>query len=208
MADKWIIAFLMSMMWIRGQAMRNQINKMVADSTKWMIAQQFSFQPEKHFDDYDKAKGTTTSPETREKLKEIFVNQNYEVSPNNAMHLNNLKDITGYANLFYHQHWTVYISKISKKFATTDNPLAIRFPKAKGLYGRTFLERAHYFPLTPDIFILATESNDAPDKPRIRFKRKTLLKRDEGEVLELKQSWPTKLINIFTQRISRIWKTC
>jgi Protein of unknown function (DUF4238) len=36
-----------------------------------------------------------------------------------------------------------------------------------------------------DIFILATESNDAPDKPRIRFKRKTLLKRDEGEVLEL-----------------------
>ena len=101
------------------------------------------------------------------------------------VHLDNLENIKGFANLFYHQYWTVYISKVSSKFVTTDNPLAIRFPKAKGFYGRSFFERAHYFPLTPDIFILATEPDDAPDKPGIRFKRKTLLKGSEGQVLEL-----------------------
>jgi Protein of unknown function (DUF4238) len=182
--DKWIIAFLMSMMWMRGQETRKQIHRIEEETTKWMIAQQFSIQPEKCFDDYDKATGKTTSPETREKFKEIFVNQDYEVIPNNAMHLNSLKNIKQYANLFYHQHWTIYISKISKKFATTDNPLAIKFPKAKGwLYGRTFLERAHYFPLTSDIFILATEPDDATSKPETRLKRKTLLKGSESMVL-------------------------
>jgi hypothetical protein len=73
----------------------------------------------------------------------------------------------------------------SSKFVTTDNPLAIRFPKAKGLlHGRPFLERAHYFPLTSDISILATESHDAPEKPGIRFKRKTLLKGSESAMLD------------------------
>ncbi|HZL78972.1 MAG TPA: DUF4238 domain-containing protein, partial [Candidatus Limnocylindrales bacterium] len=125
------------------------------------------------------------SPEIRKKIQEIMVNKEYEIKPNNTMHLKNLENIKGFANLFYYQYWTVYISKVSNKFTTTDNPLAIRFPKSKGLYGRTFLKRAHYFPLTPDIFILATESDDAPGKPGIRLKRKTLLKGGEGKVLDL-----------------------
>lgn len=114
-----------------------------------------------------------------------MVKNDFEIEPTNAMHLKNLENIKGFANLFYHQHWTVYISKVFNKFTTTDNPLATKFPKTKGLYGRTFLERAHYFPLTPDIFILATESDDIPDKPGIRLKRKTLLKGSEGKVLDL-----------------------
>ena len=61
----------------------------------------------------------------------------------------------------------------------------VKFPKAKGLYGGTFLERAHYFPLTPDIFIVATESDDSANKPETRLKRKTLFKGSEAEVLEL-----------------------
>lgn len=39
--------------------------------------------------------------------------------------------------------------------------------------------------MTPDIFILATESDDAPGKPGIRLKRKALLKGSEGNVLDL-----------------------
>jgi hypothetical protein len=67
---------------------------------------------------------------------------------------------------------------------TTDNPLAVKFPKSKGLYGKTFSERTHYFPLTPDIFIVATESHDSPDKPGIRLKRKTLFGGSERDILE------------------------
>ena len=176
----------MSMLWIRGQEMRKQIHRLTNEMGKWMLGQEYSIHPDKLFDEHDKAKGVTTSPEERKIMQEIIVNKEYEIIPNNAMHLQNFENIAGYANLFYHQHWTVYISKVSSKFATTDNPLAVRFPKAKGfLHGRTFLERAHYFPLTPDIFIVATESDDAPDRPGIRLKRKTFFKGDEIKVLDL-----------------------
>lgn len=185
-ADKWIVAFLMSMLWIRGQEMRKQIHRIEKETTKWMIETELSIQPDRFFNEYERKNGVKISPELRGKLQKMMTSGEVELKPTNAMHLQNLDNIKGFANLFYHQHWTVFISKVSSKFVTTDNPLAIRFPKAKGiLHGQTFLERAHYFPLTPDIFILATESNDAPDKPGIRLKRKTLLTGGESEVLEL-----------------------
>jgi hypothetical protein len=165
--------------------MRKQIHRIEKETTKWMIETEFSIQPDRLFDEYEKKRGVTIPPELRKKLQEMMVKNEFEIEPTNAMHLKNLENIKGFANLFYHQHWTVYISKVSNKFTTTDNPLAIKFPKAKGIYDRTFLERAHYFPLTPDIFILATESDDTPDKPGIRLKRKTLLKGSEGKVLDL-----------------------
>jgi hypothetical protein len=184
--DKWIIALLMSMLWIRGREMRKQIHRIEKETTKWMIETEYSIQPDRLFNEYEKKRGVTISPELRKKLHEMMVNKEFEIEPNNLKHLQNFENINDFANLFYFQYWTVYISKVSSKFTTTDNPLATKFPKAKGgLYGRTFLERAHYFPLTPDIFIFATESDDAPGKPGIRLKRKTLSKGSEGKVLDL-----------------------
>jgi hypothetical protein len=176
-ADKWIVAFLMSMLWIRGPEMRKQIHRIEKETTKWMIQTEYSIQPDRLFNEYEKKRGVT--------IQEMMANSDVEIEPTNAMHLKTLENIKGFANLFYHQHWTVFISKVSSKFVTTDNPLAIKFPKAKGLYGRTLLERAHYFPLTPDIFILATESDDAASKPETRLKRKTLFAGNEGMVSDL-----------------------
>lgn len=185
-SEKWVIALLMSMLWIRGPEMRSHIQNIQQQVAKLAITQEFSIFPNKRFDQYDKETGKTTSPEMREKLKEVFVNQEYEIQFNNALHLENLNDISRYAHMFCFQHWTVFISKLQKKFVTTDNPVAIRFPKRKGLLqGGTFLERAHYFPLTPDIFILATESDILPPNPDIRLKRKTLYKGTESQVLDL-----------------------
>lgn len=184
--DKWTIALLMSMLWIRGQEMRKQIHRIEKEATEWMIQTEYSIRPDRLFDEYEKKKGVTISAELRMKFQEMIASKEFEIQPNNWMHLQNLENINGFANLFYHQYWTVYISKASRKFVTTDNPLATRFPKSKGLLqGKSFLERAHYFPLTPDIFILATESHDAPDNPGIRLKRKTLFGGGESEVLEL-----------------------
>ncbi len=183
--DKWTVALLMSMLWIRGREMREQIHRIEKEATEWMIQTEYSIRPDRLFDEYEKKKGVTISPELRQKLQEMMANNKIEIKPDNRYHLQNLENINDFANLFYFQHWTVFISKVSSKFVTTDNPLAIRFPKAKGLiHGRRFLERAHYFPLTPDIFILATESHDAPDKPGIRLQRKTLLGGSDREVLE------------------------
>lgn len=156
--DKWTIALLMSMLWIRGQEMRKQIHRIEKEATEWIIQTEYSIRPDRLFDEYEKKKGVTISAELRKKLQEMIASEEFQIQPNNWMHLQNLKNINDFANRFYFQHWTVFISKVSAKFVTTDNPLATKFPNANGLYGKTFSERAHYFPLTPDIFIRATES--------------------------------------------------
>jgi len=183
--DKWIIALLMSMLWIRGQEMRNQIHRIEKETTKWMIETEISIQPDRFFSEYEQKNGVKISPELRAKMQEMMVKKEFKITPNNAMHLKNLGSINDFAHRFYFQYWTIFISKVSEKFTTTDNPVAVKFPKAKGLYGRTFSERAHYFSLTPDIFIVATESHDSPEKPGIRLKRKTLFKGSEGKILDL-----------------------
>ena len=144
--DKWTIALLMSMLWIRGQEMRKQIHRIEKEATEWMIQTEYSIRPDRLFDEYEKKKGVTISAELRMKFQEMIASKEFEIQPNNWMHLQNLENINGFANLFYHQYWTVYISKASRKFVTTDNPLATRFPKAKVLLqGKSFLKERIIF---------------------------------------------------------------
>ena len=118
-ADKWIVAFLMSMLWIRGPAMRKQIQRIEKETTKWMIETEIGVHPDKFFDKYEKKRGVTIPPELRKKLQETMDTNQFELEPTNAMHLKNFDNIIGFSNLFYHQYWTVYISNVPKKFATT-----------------------------------------------------------------------------------------
>ena len=173
----------MSMLWIRGPAMRKEINRISEQAFKWMNETRFNIIPaDKIFDEYDRKTGKKTSPEAREKIREMMVTKNYSVELTNELHLRTFENMKGYANLFYHQNWTVYISTLSKKFVTTDNPLVIEFPKTKHKLPPTFLERIHYFALTPDICIVAREANNDLGK---NLKRKTLFRGEEKQVLEL-----------------------
>ena len=100
-ADKWIVAYLMSMLWIRGQEMRKQIRRITTEATKWMIQTEYSIRPERLFDEFDKKNGVTTSPELREKIQEMMTSGEFDLVPTNAMHLQNLENINGFANLFH-----------------------------------------------------------------------------------------------------------
>jgi len=183
--DKYIIAFLMSMLWIRGQEMRKQIQRIEKEVAKLVLETQYSVRPDKFFEEHEKRNGSMPA-ELKTKLQEIMIKGKFEIQPDNRLHLENLNNIKSFANLFFYQYWTVFIPKASCKFVTTDNPLAVKFPKAKGiLHGQTFLERAHYFPLTPDILIFATEALHDSDKPEIRLKRKTLFDSDADKILDL-----------------------
>ncbi len=181
--EKWIVALLMSMVWIRGPAMRNQVNELSEKALKWMNEMRFSILPvEQIFDNFDKETGKTTSPEEREKIREMMVSKDYSLKFSNELHLMMFEEIKKFANLFCAQHWTVYISKLPQKFVTSDNPLAIVLPKSKGFYPPSFLERIHHFSLTPEICIKARYPNDDSGK---KMKRKTLFRGSEKEVLEL-----------------------
>jgi hypothetical protein len=49
--------------------------------------------------------------------------------------------------------WFVYISKSKSEFITSDNPVGETFPKIKTFWGASFLDREHYFALSPEIMI-------------------------------------------------------
>lgn len=179
-ADKYVIALLMSMIWIRGPKFR----KFIKNSQKEMLKgtmRIISGHPifDKMIDEHDSKKETSTSKKRRQEMKDILETGEFNIQVNNAMHLRAFKSLEKYANLFWGQYWTIYISKSCKKFITSDSPVAVVEPEKSGFYGTTFLERTHYFSLTPEICIMAT----SPKKSRKKLKRKTIYDQEADLIL-------------------------
>jgi hypothetical protein len=181
--EKWTLGFLMSMIWIRGPVMREQNRRMVEDITKQMMSFTFSMSDEHikgFFDKFDSTSGETTSPEMRQKLKESFLNKDYKLNVNNAIHIGMFENIHNFANLFAGQDWFVYISKAKLGFITSDNPVAEVFPKRKSFYGASFLDREHYFTLSSEILIHCKHPNKKNQKG---IRRKTYYNNDNDKIL-------------------------
>ena len=167
--DKMIVATFMSMQYLRGPYMRSQIKRIDEDMTKQITRIRYS--SDNIHDSLDKIE-----KETNEKISKI----------NNVPHLQMLGEMEGFRNSFFNKEWTVYISKSTKKFITSDNPIAELFPERteKFCYGPSFLQRTHFFAMTPDILIVASHpKSDVGNK----VKRKTLFddKIDNDKILEL-----------------------
>lgn len=183
--EKWIIGFLMSMLWIRGPVMREQNRRMVEDITQQMMGFTFSMPDDRiksFFDVFDKNTSRTTTPKMREKIKESFLKKDYKLEIDNVVHISMFANIHNFANLFAGQDWFVYISKAKSGFITSDNPVAEFFPERKSFYGASFLEREHYFALSPEIIIHCKYPNE---KNRKELRRKTYFDNDKDKILFL-----------------------
>lgn len=181
--EKWDIAFLMSMLWLRGPAMRQQINQLFEQISKHVTKMQFSHFGSDHlFEQYDQETWTTTTPEARERIKRMFIEGDYSLSFSNISHLEMFRELQGFANLFHAQDWLVYISRSNEKFTTSDNPITVVLPKKTRFYGPTFIERTHYFPLTPEIFIVCRFPDKRSGK---KLWRKTLFSGNDSEIVGL-----------------------
>lgn len=162
--------------------MRSQINDMSERVMKKVNLFHFSHPKiNEWFDRIDKRKKEITTPEQRERIKKMMIEGKYSLEFNNYHHLAMFDSFKGFANLFFGQHWTVFISR-SKKFITSDNPVVVILPKQKGFYGPGFLERIHHFALTPEIFIVARYPITRCGK---KFKRKTLFNEKKRHILYL-----------------------
>jgi hypothetical protein len=180
--EKWLIAFLMSMLWIRGPVFRKWMNGMAQDMTKKLFGMIFNHHSaDKMLDRFDAEMGKTTSPELRAGMIAMIREEKYSLEFTNAQHLQMFTEFQGFANLFFGQDWLVYISK-DEKFVTSDNPVVVHVPERKGFYGPTFLERTHYFALTPDICIVARYPTKDSGK---KLRRKTLFVGAQAQVVEL-----------------------
>jgi hypothetical protein len=156
-SEKWTVAQLMSTLWLRGPTMRTLINGMSEQVMKSINSFHFGSQCAGHiFDQFDEATGRTTPREVREEVKSIIVEKRYLLTFSNLLHLMMFEKIDEFAELFRSQQWTIYISNLPKKFITSDSPVVVTIPGRKGFYQPTFIERTHYFPLTPDICIKAS----------------------------------------------------
>ncbi len=191
--EKLIISTFMSLQYLRGPYMRKQIKRMNENITKQMMKMHMHMMPnDRFFTDYEKDSGQKITDEQRKNIIETVEKDNYKVSINNAPHLQMIGQMEGFRNLLFAKEWLVYISKSSKKFITSDNPVLELFPDWTGkfFYGPDFLQRTHQFAMTPDILIVTTYPRNPPQHGKI--KRKTLFDndRDNDKILELNIQYP------------------
>jgi len=181
--DKYTLAMFMNNMWLRNPTMRKQINDMEKKMLKWTNKMRYSHPSiDKELDKIAEEMGQALSEKEREDLKNIMINEEYDLKISNQSHLRFMlyaEHMQGFANLFFGQNWIVHISKCDRQFVTSDNPITVVMPEKMGFYGATFLERTHIFPLTPTIAIEAIYPHRDTGK---KLKRKTHFKGAEKEI--------------------------
>lgn len=181
--DKWNLAFLMSMLWIRGPAMREMIRTQREAVQKQLIAMTVALKGEQLLDEIDEELGQVSTTEMRKKVIEFATSGDYELHWNNRSHLLMLGKIPNFASVFASCNWCVYISKSPKKFITSDDPVSVVAGEEAYLFGATFYDRTYYFPLTPEICIVAHGHADPQGKSLVR---RTLLPGAESDHLILR----------------------
>lgn len=176
--DRYILAALMSMLWVRSPQMRDQLNAIEEKMTKQIMGMYGSH----GVDRFSKETGHPMTEEERAALIKTMEEGSYDLRFNNAQHLRFMTENLGFGgpgftNLFYGHKWKIYIAKGQKKFITSDAPVVEWFPPPQTFYGASFLERNKYFALTPDIFIELTHPHGSE-----KVKRKTLYAGDDDVV--------------------------
>ncbi len=195
--DKMLVATFMSLQYLRGPYMRKQIQRMNEQMIKQITKLHFgSTHIHKFFDQHEKETGEKLTEQQRNEVIEFAQKGEYRVEMGNAAHLHLISEMEGFRNLLFGKEWQVYISKSSKKFITSDNPVIELFPEWTGkfFYGPTFLQRTHQFSMTPDILIVATDPQNPPAIGKV--KRKTLFdnKEHNDKILELNFQYPRNAI--------------
>lgn len=179
--DRYVLAVLMSMLWLRSPAMREQLNLMEENMTKQVMR----FYPTERLEKLEKKTGQKFSEEERGKYAEMIRTGDYRLEFNNAQHLRFMMETLGFggpgfANMFFGMQWRAYLARGGRRFLTIDSPVIEWWPPPQTFYGASFLERSKYFTLTPNILLELTYD------PRARrmFKRKTLFEADDDLVMK------------------------
>ena len=168
--DLDVLAYFMSVQWLRTRYFREWLQKMQSEVMKWVLKQRASLP---RFQDYIREASDAHKVDEHE-LKEA-VNRLVESGEygfretNNASHLNFISDekINGFCNLLLAKKWRIYLSEGPYHFITSDNPVAVWSSPGTGLIPVTFMDRAHLLALTPNILIETGRPNsmDSEQEP-------------------------------------------
>lgn len=129
--DRYFLAILMSMLWLRGPGMRNQMKDMN--------------------DDFVRQISDLAGTEYAERFR-VSDNRNHLRLMVSSIGVHG----SGFANMFYHMKWKIYLANGNEEFITSDVPVVERWIPKKDFYGNGFMDRDKYFPLTSRIFLKLT----------------------------------------------------
>lgn len=153
--DRYVLAVLMSMLWVRAPGMRNQLRGMNQDMLEQM----------------QRIRGDDNLDALRSK--------------DNMQHLQFMVGSMGFggpgfANMFFGMKWKIYLARGTQRFITTDSPIVEKWLPPKGFYGTSFLGRDKYFALTPKILIKLTYPRGAT-----KIKREALFQDQDDKARSL-----------------------
>lgn len=166
------LASLMSMLWLRSERMRDQINRMIINATKDIMALTASMgkDPAQTLQKQLETRGKRINKAEAKETIKMLVGKDYDLNVDNLHHLRMIGDIVGFRNIFLAKKWRIYTAPTEYKFITSDTPVIEEFPKGTGFYGPDIGQRTHYLTLMPNILIELTD----PGKPGKHVKRKTI----------------------------------
>ena len=160
--DLGVLAYFMSIQWLRTRFFRERLQKMQSKVMKWILQSRATFPG---FQDHIRSmfKGSEISDEQIEEVKRFIQSGEYDFRHiSNAPHLDFIgeEQVNGFCNLLLAKKWRIVLSEGPFHFITSDNPVAEWIPPTRGLFGATFTDRLHLLALTPCILI-ETRSPDS-----------------------------------------------
>ena len=154
--DLDVLAYFMSVQWLRTRSFRDGLYKMRSEMMKWFLKQQVSLRGFQ--DDIQETADThkVDEHELKEAVNRLIESGEYDVrETNNASHLNFIDEdkVNGFSNLLLAKKWRIILSAGPYHFITSDTPVAEQVPPRTGLFGPNFPERQHLLALTPSVLI-------------------------------------------------------
>ena len=186
--DKEILSLLISLLWIRGPAMRNQVNEMSTQVAKKMmefVTHSGQLGPHMRRAALDRGEDPEIDPEVLKAAEDMMTSGEYDLKWNNSLHLRMLNDFKNYARLFSAQYWYVLVNESQVPFVTADNPVAVQQPPNEGIFGTPFMGRTHHFALNPQVRIVCTPPATGVLEGAKSLKRRTLFARNAPYVEQL-----------------------
>ena len=154
--DLDVLAYFMSVQWLRTRSFRDGLYKMRSEMMKWFLKQQVSLRGFQ--DDIQETADThkVDEHELKEAVNRLIESGEYDVrETNNASHLNFIDEdkVNGFSNLLLAKKWRIILSAGPYHFITSDTPVAEQVPPRTELFGPNFPERQHLLALTPSVLI-------------------------------------------------------
>ena len=177
--DKYDVAMLMAMLYLRGPVFRRKLNEMRLSGIKQLF-QMFSKLPRDKVENYFKNRYEISL--TKGELNKLLNGEVDDLKFNNLLHLEMMNELRGFSNMLFGQEWLVYRNKSSYPFVTSDNPLSPERLERKNFYTGAFMDYTYHFALSPKIHIVSKMPRFVEGK---KLHRKTLTEKDNDIVLRL-----------------------